>query len=50
MPYVSERWLGGTLTNFREIRKRIGAELRAVWNAATLPKAEAAKPKKKRRK
>ena len=24
MPYVSDRWLGGTLTNFREIRKRIG--------------------------
>lgn len=22
--YVSDRWLGGTLTNFREIRKRIG--------------------------
>lgn len=24
MHYVSDRWLGGTLTNFREIRKRIG--------------------------
>jgi small subunit ribosomal protein S2 len=24
MPYVVERWLGGTLTNFRTIRKRIG--------------------------
>jgi len=24
MHYVSSRWLGGTLTNFREIRKRIG--------------------------
>ena len=23
MPYVSERWLGGTLTNFKEIKKRI---------------------------
>ena len=23
MPYVSERWLGGTLTNFRTIRSRI---------------------------
>ena len=23
MPYVSERWLGGMLTNFRTIRKRI---------------------------
>ncbi len=24
MHYVADRWLGGTLTNFREIRKRIG--------------------------
>jgi len=24
MHYVSNRWLGGTLTNFREIRKRVG--------------------------
>src|SRR6188768_273583 len=23
MPYVSERWLGGTLTNFRTIRSRL---------------------------
>lgn len=23
LPYVDERWIGGTLTNFREIRKRI---------------------------
>ncbi len=23
MPYVTERWLGGTLTNFRTIRKRV---------------------------
>jgi small subunit ribosomal protein S2 len=23
MPYVRERWLGGTLTNFKEIKKRI---------------------------
>lgn len=23
MPYVSDRWLGGTLTNFTEIRKRV---------------------------
>src|ERR1035437_5049536 len=23
MPYVSERWVGGTLTNFPEIKKRI---------------------------
>jgi small subunit ribosomal protein S2 len=24
MPYVAERWLGGTLTNFRTIRSRLG--------------------------
>ena len=24
MPFVSERWLGGTLTNFRTIRSRLG--------------------------
>jgi small subunit ribosomal protein S2 len=24
MPYVSQRWLGGTLTNFRTIRSRLG--------------------------
>ena len=24
MPFVSERWLGGTLTNFRTIRNRLG--------------------------
>ena len=24
MPWVTDRWLGGTLTNFREIRKRVG--------------------------
>ena len=24
MPYVTERWLGGTLTNFRTIRSRLG--------------------------
>ncbi|MCG3177861.1 MAG: hypothetical protein BIFFINMI_00183 [Phycisphaerae bacterium] len=24
MPYVNERWLGGTLTNFRTIRSRLG--------------------------
>ena len=23
MPYVSERWLGGTLTNYRTIRDRL---------------------------
>ncbi len=24
MPYVSERWIGGTFTNFPEIKKRVG--------------------------
>jgi small subunit ribosomal protein S2 len=23
MPYVAERWVGGTLTNFPEIKKRV---------------------------
>jgi small subunit ribosomal protein S2 len=33
MPYVSERWLGGTLTNFRTIRSRLNRlkELEAMW-------------------
>src|SRR5437868_2729915 len=33
MPYVSERWLGGCLTNFRTIRNRLKrlAELEAMW-------------------
>jgi small subunit ribosomal protein S2 len=33
MPYVSERWLGGTLTNFRTIRDRLKRlqELEALW-------------------
>jgi small subunit ribosomal protein S2 len=32
MPYVSERWLGGSLTNFRTIRSRLGRleELEAI--------------------
>ncbi|MHC4063055.1 MAG: 30S ribosomal protein S2 [Planctomycetota bacterium] len=32
MPYVSKRWLGGTLTNFRTIRSRLGRleELEAI--------------------
>ncbi len=32
MPFVSERWLGGTLTNFRTIRSRLGRleELEAI--------------------
>ncbi len=33
MPFVSERWLGGTLTNIRTIRDRLKrlAELEAMW-------------------
>lgn len=33
MPYVSERWLGGTLTNFKTIRSRLNRlkELEAMW-------------------
>lgn len=43
MPYVSERWLGGTLTNYRTIRNRLKRlqELETLWltsgeNAARL--------------
>ena len=37
MPYVSERWLGGTLTNYRTIRDRLKRlqELEAMWLPAT---------------
>ncbi|HEV3119947.1 MAG TPA: 30S ribosomal protein S2 [Gemmataceae bacterium] len=40
MPYVSERWLGGTLTNYRTIRDRLKRlqELEALW----LPAGETA--------
>ncbi len=33
MPFVSERWLGGTLTNYRTIRDRLKrlVELEALW-------------------
>src|SRR6266852_5578919 len=33
MPYVSERWLGGTLTNYRTIRDRLKRlqELENLW-------------------
>jgi small subunit ribosomal protein S2 len=33
MPYVNERWLGGTLTNFRTIRNRLNRlrELETMW-------------------
>jgi small subunit ribosomal protein S2 len=36
MPCVSERWLGGTLTNYRTIRNRLKRlqELEALWLAA----------------
>ena len=36
MPFVSERWLGGTLTNYRTIRDRLKRlqELEAMWLAA----------------
>jgi small subunit ribosomal protein S2 len=36
MPYVSERWLGGTLTNYRTIRDRLKRlqELEGYWLAA----------------
>jgi small subunit ribosomal protein S2 len=35
MPFVSERWLGGTLTNFRTIRSRLGRleELETIRNS-----------------
>jgi small subunit ribosomal protein S2 len=37
MPFVSERWLGGTLTNHRTIRDRLKRlqELEALWLPAT---------------
>src|ERR1700756_861494 len=40
MPYVSERWRGGTLTNYRTIRDRLKRlqELESMW----LPDGEAA--------
>ena len=40
MPYVSERWLGGTLTNYRTIRDRLKRlqELESMW----LPDGETA--------
>lgn len=45
MPYVTERWMGGMLTNFVTIKKRIGRlkELEAMEQAGTfelLPKKE----------
>lgn len=46
MPYVSNRWLGGTLTNFRTIRARIDymvrlEERQAMGELDKLPKKEA---------
>jgi small subunit ribosomal protein S2 len=46
MPYVSKRWLGGTLTNFRTIRSRIDyllklEERKASGDLDKLPKKEA---------
>ncbi|MCI0478396.1 MAG: 30S ribosomal protein S2 [Anaerolineales bacterium] len=46
MPYVSDRWLGGTLTNFRTIRGRIDYMIRleerqAMGELDKLPKKEA---------
>lgn len=46
MPYVTQRWLGGTLTNFRTIRSRIDYLLKLEERQATgdldkLPKKEA---------
>jgi len=46
MPYVNERWLGGTLTNFRTIRSRIDymidlEEQQARGEFDRLPKKEA---------
>ncbi len=36
MPFVSERWLGGTLTNYRTIRERLKRlhELESMWLAS----------------
>lgn len=38
MPYVAERWLGGTLTNFKTIRSRLGRlkELEEIINGEQL--------------
>jgi small subunit ribosomal protein S2 len=46
MPYVTQRWLGGTLTNFRTIRSRIDYMLKLEERQATgdldkIPKKEA---------
>ncbi|NLV75021.1 MAG: 30S ribosomal protein S2 [Chloroflexi bacterium] len=46
MPYITDRWLGGTLTNFRTIRSRIEymldlEDLSATGRLDVLPKKEA---------
>ena len=46
MPYVNERWLGGMLTNFRTISKRVEKmreyeRMRAAGNFENMPKKEA---------
>jgi len=43
MPYVSERWLGGTLTNYRTIRDRLKrlTELEEMWLPAGESSAKA---------
>jgi small subunit ribosomal protein S2 len=48
MPYVNQRWLGGTLTNWQTIRQRIGYLLeleqrRETGDFSRLPKKEALK-------
>jgi len=55
MPYVTQRWLGGMLTNFQTIRKRIDhlheltrAEERGEWSR--LPKKEALRLSREREK
>jgi small subunit ribosomal protein S2 len=42
MHYVSERWLGGTLTNFRTIRARLNRldELEKLWEVGPTGKAQ----------
>ncbi len=46
MPYVNERWLGGMLTNFETIAKRVGKmqeyqRMRAAGDFEAMPKKEA---------
>jgi len=53
MPYVNQRWLGGMLTNFQTISKRLGyiRELEAMEDVGAyelLPKKEAGKLRKER--